>query len=395
MSNHRHGLHQWGRDRWYDGVAFGTQCPILPRQTFTYEFTARQVGTYWWHAHSNYLRGGGLAGPLIIEDPNEPFTYDGEKTIIIGDWWNQRDAQEMAHGLQQQQFRWIGDPQSILVNGKGCEGEDWTACLEGPAIIDVEPGKTYRLRIINVGDLSYMNFLIEGHNLTVVEVDGHYVEPFVTTVGLEVNIGNRYSVLLTADQAVANYWAHAQIRFRTQVSGQAVLRYAGAADELPLTPYPSNVALTQPVTDPGNYDDAIHVDAGYDLNEIFRQITSLNSTAVPVPQTYDRQFIVVNSQERMTRNGLQSYTEYRWEGDGVAAWASQSNVDPAYANDFGYYESILIDGQDSSVGYLKWPVHVSTTDDLPTGGDAFEYSATPLQLGLYYGVGDLQCRNQF
>ena len=32
---------------WMDGVSYITQCPILPRQSFTYKFRAEPAGTHW------------------------------------------------------------------------------------------------------------------------------------------------------------------------------------------------------------------------------------------------------------------------------------------------------------------------------------------------------------
>ena len=45
---------------------------------------------------------------------------------------------------------------------------------------------------------------MDGHNLTVIEVDGVETEP-IQTDKLVVFPGQRYSVVLTADQTVGNY----------------------------------------------------------------------------------------------------------------------------------------------------------------------------------------------
>lgn len=50
-SIHWHGIHQKGSP-FMDGVPYVTQCPILPEQTFRYEFLADATGTYLWHSHS-------------------------------------------------------------------------------------------------------------------------------------------------------------------------------------------------------------------------------------------------------------------------------------------------------------------------------------------------------
>lgn len=54
-----------------DGVPGLTQPPIRPGESFTYEFTPPDAGTFWYHPHADTLQqlGRGLAGALIIEEP--------------------------------------------------------------------------------------------------------------------------------------------------------------------------------------------------------------------------------------------------------------------------------------------------------------------------------------
>ncbi|CAG8813843.1 15080_t:CDS:2, partial [Dentiscutata erythropus] len=70
---HWHGIFQLGSN-WYDGVGGQTQCPILAGVSFVYNFTvADQVGTYWWHSHYLAQYVDGIRGPLIINDPDDPY----------------------------------------------------------------------------------------------------------------------------------------------------------------------------------------------------------------------------------------------------------------------------------------------------------------------------------
>jgi hypothetical protein len=82
-------------------------------------------------------------------------------------------------------------------------------------------------RLVNAGVLSYLNFWIEGHNLTVIEADGRPVEPF--EVGnIDVNIAERYSVLVRMDQPAGVYPIHVTVKYRNWRQGKAVLVYKGA-----------------------------------------------------------------------------------------------------------------------------------------------------------------------
>ena len=61
---------------------------------------------------------------------------------------------------------------------------------------NVKPGSTVRFRVVNIGAFGFFHLWIEDHLMTVVEVDGVDVEPFVTK-GIDVAVGQRYSVLVT------------------------------------------------------------------------------------------------------------------------------------------------------------------------------------------------------
>src|SRR4029077_4244338 len=53
-----------------DGVPGLTQPPIQPGDSFAYEFTPPDAGTFWYHPHADTLQqlGRGLAGALIVEE---------------------------------------------------------------------------------------------------------------------------------------------------------------------------------------------------------------------------------------------------------------------------------------------------------------------------------------
>lgn len=68
---HMHGIEF---DDWkMDGIPFVTQNPIIPGETFAYEFTAAPHGSHMYHSHHNATDqvGKGLLGALIV-DPKDP-----------------------------------------------------------------------------------------------------------------------------------------------------------------------------------------------------------------------------------------------------------------------------------------------------------------------------------
>ena len=66
-----------------DGVAGMTQDAVPPGQSFTYEFVAREAGTYWYHSHqqTGQQLPRGLFGALIVEQG--PPTQDRDYTVLL------------------------------------------------------------------------------------------------------------------------------------------------------------------------------------------------------------------------------------------------------------------------------------------------------------------------
>lgn len=84
---HWHGFHL-RNNVWMDGVPYVTQCPILPRQSFTYRFIADPPGTHWYHSHNELQRIDGLFGTFIVHRQKErsrglmPHLY-----MVVNDWF--------------------------------------------------------------------------------------------------------------------------------------------------------------------------------------------------------------------------------------------------------------------------------------------------------------------
>lgn len=261
---HWHGIRQINSS-WADGTAQVSQCPILPGESFTYEFIVDRPGTYFYHGHFGTQRAAGFYGGLIVDLQDgwiEPYYYDAgaEHMIIVNDWWH-KPIMDQEEGLEAIPFVFVGDPQSVLIEGRGrydcnatnrvtnasvpeytpvalkCNNTD-PRCA--PHVWKVERGKTYRLRLASVASLSSLNFKIEGHNMTVVEADGHNIEPF-TVDNLDLYSGETYSVLVHANQPLDNYHLGLNVRGRTDKNtptGLGILNYNGAPAVQPMTPPP-------------------------------------------------------------------------------------------------------------------------------------------------------------
>ncbi|KAJ2364645.1 ferroxidase fet3, partial [Coemansia sp. RSA 2607] len=160
------------------------------------------TGTYWIHSHFKSQTADGLRTSLIIKDPNEVYKYDEDITITLEDWFRE-PAEFMIKQLNNPdphiRFRPIV-PYGVI--GGECANRKR---------IKFTPGKTYRLRLANIGASFEFHFSMEGHELRVIEVDGVMVKERPTH-GVTLGVGQRASVLVTAlDTANANYQFHADM----------------------------------------------------------------------------------------------------------------------------------------------------------------------------------------
>ncbi|CAK5284939.1 unnamed protein product [Mycena citricolor] len=236
-SIHWHGLFQNGTS-YMDGVAFVSQCPIAPGNSFTYDFTTQQAGTYWYHSHLATQYCDGLRGPIVLYDHEDPYLdeydVDNEDTVItLADWYNVFAETVVGPGV----------PSSMLINGLGRTAA--TVSNTTLAVINVFQGLRYRFRLINMACDSNYVFQIDGHqNLTIIEADGVLHEP-LSVDSIQIFAAQRYSFILTADQAIDNYWIRANPN--TGPAGfagginSAILRYIGANESEPTTSQDTSV----------------------------------------------------------------------------------------------------------------------------------------------------------
>jgi iron transport multicopper oxidase len=138
---------------------------------------------------------------MVVKAKKNPAPYQarvdgGELLVTLGDWYHEQAPyllKRFVHGGAEPL------PDSGLINS----GRD--------AQFPVKPGKTYLLRVINTGNTLGQYFEVDGHDLTIVEADGIYVEPYKVD-RLYLAVSQRYSVLLTTKTApVGNYLIKCQM----------------------------------------------------------------------------------------------------------------------------------------------------------------------------------------
>ena len=106
-------------------------------------------------------------------------------------------------------------------------------------------GKKYLLRLINTSVENFMTVALDGHTMTVIAADFVPITPY-TTNSVKINIGQRYDVIIEANQPVSNYWLRAMVGpcSRNANNGlgsiaNGVISYSGASSALPTSKAPS------------------------------------------------------------------------------------------------------------------------------------------------------------
>ncbi|KAH9168155.1 laccase [Lactarius sanguifluus] len=242
-SIHWHGIFQRSTN-FADGGAFVNQCPIIPSQKFSYQFSGYdQAGTFWYHSHFRAQYCDGLRGALVIYDPDDPhgdlYDVDDEDTVItLADWYH---------------FSSINAPlvpvsDSTLINGKGRYPGGPSVSL---AVVNIVQGKRYRLRLVSISCEPAFYFSIDGHPLKIIEVDSVNHQPLLVD-SLQIFAGQRYSVVLNADQPIDNYWIRAVPNVGasqnfTGLTNLAILRYRDAPLTDPSDPTKDIPASVRPL----------------------------------------------------------------------------------------------------------------------------------------------------
>ncbi|XP_010459725.1 PREDICTED: L-ascorbate oxidase homolog isoform X2 [Camelina sativa] len=227
------------KNSFQDGV-YGTTCPIPPGKNFTYALQVKdQIGSFYYFPSLGFHKAAGGFGAIRISSrPLIPVPFPppaDDYTVLIGDWYK---TNHKALRAQLDNGGKLPFPDVILINGRA-----------SGAKLNVQPGKTYRLRISNVGLRNSLNFRIQNHMMKLVEVEGrHTIQTQFSS--LDVHVGQSYSVIVTANQPAKDYYIVVSSRFtpQTLITG-GVLHYSNSAGAvsgpLPDVPDPMSWSLNQ------------------------------------------------------------------------------------------------------------------------------------------------------
>ncbi|MBB2959642.1 multicopper oxidase family protein [Methylobacterium sp. R2-1] len=186
LSLHWHGVRNRNA---MDGVGGVTQEPIKPGDSFTYDFTPPDSGTFLIRplviGGSSEPSGRGLTGMLIVEEPSPP-AVDQDLALLLQDW--RLDEAGALQPFGQVAFAAAAGRLGSVVtlNGKPI-----------PLKLEARPGSRLRLRLANACNARGLRIRFDGLKAYVAAVDGQPTdtfEPLKATLPLAP--GTRYDLLL-------------------------------------------------------------------------------------------------------------------------------------------------------------------------------------------------------
>jgi FtsP/CotA-like multicopper oxidase with cupredoxin domain len=192
-----------------DGVASITQAPIPPGGSYTYEFEARQAGTYFYHSHlePDRQQALGMYGALIVDPRSAPTTrtgptaYDKELVVELQEWLVKDGYTFPAMPMDGMQ------PNYFTINGKAYPATE---------TVRLKVGERLLVRFIGSGSGFIHPMHIHGGPFTIVATDGNVVPESARIQKDTVNVGpgERYDVIWTAREP-GKWLLHCHINHHT------------------------------------------------------------------------------------------------------------------------------------------------------------------------------------
>ncbi|MGG6264352.1 multicopper oxidase family protein [Leptolyngbya sp. AN03gr2] len=172
-----------------DGPADVTQKPIAPGESYTYEFTVKQSGTYFYHSHKDVDRQQtlGMYGALIVEPKNKASTpaFDQDVTVQLQEW-----TVKQGYTFPSMPMEGLL-PNFFTINGKAYPSTE---------TVNAKVGEKIRFRFIGSNNAFIHPMHIHGGPFKIVATDGNPVPVAAQIEKDTINVapGERYDVIWTA-----------------------------------------------------------------------------------------------------------------------------------------------------------------------------------------------------
>lgn len=140
-----------------DGAGGVTQPPIKPGETFIYEFTLYQKGTFMYHSGFNEKKqvAMGLGGVFVIHPKKYRYKIDKDFVILLQEW-------KLLAGNENPDVT-STDPNWFTFNGKSAPSTE---------ILQVNQGERVRIRFANLSNQNAHPIHLHGYTWKVVGTEG-------------------------------------------------------------------------------------------------------------------------------------------------------------------------------------------------------------------------------
>ena len=143
-----------------DGVGGLTQRAIPPGETFKYEWTVRQSGTYMYHSHHDEMTqmAMGMMGMLVFHprNPSSDYKVDRDFAIMLSEW-------RIDPGTSTPNPNEMNDFNVLTMNAK---------CYPGTEPLVAKTGDRVRIRFGNLSAMDHHSIHLHGHYFKITATNG-------------------------------------------------------------------------------------------------------------------------------------------------------------------------------------------------------------------------------
>lgn len=158
-----------------------------------------------------------------------------------------------------------------LINGTNVYGDDDDSSQTGSRFeTTFESGTSYLIRLVNVAIDTHFKFSIDNHTMTVIAADFVPITPYTTTA-LSIGMGQRYDIIVTADQAdtASDFWLRAIPMISCSDNDNAdnikgIIHYGTSTS----TPTTSSYSITDECVDESDLVPVVSMTVGSATNDV-------------------------------------------------------------------------------------------------------------------------------
>lgn len=143
-----------------DGVGGLNQRPIAPGETFRYEWTFRQHGTFMYHSHHDEMTqmAMGMMGMIVVHPRRPPpgYAVDRDFVLMLSEW-------SIEPGTRRPDPNEMTDFNVLTINAKTFPGTVPLVCKTGDRV---------RIRLGNLSAMDHHSIHLHGYHFRVTATDG-------------------------------------------------------------------------------------------------------------------------------------------------------------------------------------------------------------------------------